>query len=142
MPDLCYTKIDPLVPDLARGSDHAAGIDLYCTRNVWLEPNDAEIVRCGIAVAIPEGHFGLVTARSGLGFKQGIASHIGIVDADFRGELQVKLYNHSHEEVSIPKYTRFAQLTIVPYAHLIPLQVDELSDTLRGERGYGSTGIA
>ena len=138
---LPYKKLDPSVPDLARGTTHSAGIDLINSgERVVLGPGDERIVPTGCAVAIPIGALGLVTVRSKFGFGYGLASHIGVIDADYRGEIKVKLFNHSRESVAIEPFERVAQLTIIPFLALAPKEVSELDETERGASGFGSTG--
>lgn len=137
---LKYTKLDPSFPDLKRGSEFSAGIDLYTCSDILLEPYDSTIVSCGITVEIPLGHFGQVSTRSGHGFKLGLASHHGVIDADYRGEVKLKLYSHD-QPVSISKFDRVCQLIIIPFYHCKPELVEELSETERGIHGYGSTGL-
>lgn len=159
-----YVKIDKNMPDFIRGSEYSAGTDLYSTEEDFvLYPGCETIVSTGCHIEIPEGYWGHISVRSGLGFKQNISSHIGVVDADFRGELKVKLFhfmdmykvseiddetglikmynevwlNHGLE---IKKYDRIANLVIVPYLKCDFVEVDSLSETVRGEGGYGSTG--
>jgi len=138
---LPYLKLDPNLPDLKRGSLHAAGIDLYnAGPDLWIVAHSSQVIPAGIKVAIPEGYYGHVAVRSGLGFNKGLASHIGVVDADFRGKVRIKLFNHSNVDVEIKQYDRVAQLVILPYLHCHPVEVEELPETERGEGGYGSTG--
>lgn len=137
---LRYKKLDQNLPHLKRGSERAAGIDLFnAGPTIEIPPLKSMILSNGIAIEIPDDHFGLVTVRSGLGMR-GLASHIGVIDSDFRGELRTKLFNFGHEGVVIKQYERIANLVIIPYYHCYPLLMSELSDTIRGENGYGSTG--
>lgn len=126
------------------GSEFAAGADLYaCTdAAVTIEPNKTELIHTGIAMEIPVGYAGLIYARSGLASKKGLApaNKVGVVDADYRGEIMVALHNHSEKSATIEPGERIAQLVIAPYITGIFHQVDELSDTIRGEGGFGSTG--
>lgn len=136
-----YTKTDPELPDLEYHSEGAAGIDLYAASPITIPMLSSEIIPCGVSIEIPSGHFGLVTIRSGLGFKHSLATHIGIIDSDYRGECLVKIYNHGTEPVKIKRYQRIANLVIVPCTQVKPVLVAELSSTDRGEKGFGSTGI-
>lgn len=135
-----YIKIDPDVPDLKRGTPNSAGVDLYnCDNAFTIHPGKNAIFNTGIKVEIPEGYFGLCTIRSGLGFKYGVSSHIGIIDSDYRGAMRVKIFN-AGEAITIDKYERICQLVIVPYDMSEPELVDSLEESERGENGYGSTG--
>ena len=91
---------------------------------------------------IPIGYAGLIYARSGLASKRGLApaNKVGVIDSDYRGEIMVALHNHSTESQTIEPNERIAQLVITPYIQAAFNEVDELSDTVRGEGGFGSTG--
>lgn len=138
---LPYVKINTDVSNLVRGSEHAAGLDLTnAGYDTILWPKSNAAFDTGVKVAIPEGYFGLVTIRSGLAFKHGLSAHIGVIDADYRGEIRVLLFNTSESAVRIESGQRIAQLIIVPYLHCVPSEVDTLPSTERGEGGFGSTG--
>ena len=126
------------------GTEYAAGADLYaCLENpITIEPGKTEFSHTGIALEIPEGYAGLVYARSGLSCKKGLApaNKVGVIDADYRGEIMVALHNHSDEAVTLENSERVAQLVITPFLGAIFNEVDELSDTVRGVGGFGSTG--
>ncbi len=135
-----------------RGSDYAAGYDLYA-KNVFLDDDSADYelqvlpgktlkVGTGIAVELPKGTFGAIYARSGLGINHGIvpANCVGIIDEDYRGEIVVALHNHSDKPFFFKFGDRIAQLIIQPYIAADVNVVDELSDTDRGNGGFGSTG--
>lgn len=135
-----YTKMDPNLPDLEYHSEGAAGLDLCAAAPINILGLTSEIIPTGINCEIPEGHFGLVTIRSGLGFNHSLATHIGIIDSDYRGELKVKIYNHSTHPVQIKRYQRIANFVIVPCTQVQPVLVAELEQTNRGAAGFGSTG--
>jgi dUTP pyrophosphatase len=124
------------------GSDYAAGADLYACNAVTVEPGATEFVQTGLALEVPAGYAGLVYARSGLACKKGLApaNKVGVIDADYRGEIMVALYNHSSQAVEIEPGERVAQLVITPYLTAVFEETEELSDTVRGEGGFGSTG--
>lgn len=126
------------------GTEFSAGADLYaCLENpITIEPGKTEFIHTGIALEIPEGYAGLVYARSGLSCKKGLApaNKVGVIDADYRGEIMVALHNHSDEAVTLENSERVAQLVITPFLGAIFNEVDELSDTVRGVGGFGSTG--
>lgn len=126
------------------GSTFAAGADLYACMDepMTINPGETQFVKTGIALEIPEGYAGLIYARSGLACKQGLApaNKVGVVDADYRGEIMVALHNHSNESKTIEPKERIAQLVITPFLAANFTEVDTLSDTVRGEDGFGSTG--
>lgn len=127
------------------GSQFAAGADLYALTNgetVTFASGETKLIKTGIAMEIPEGYAGLIYARSGIANKRGLApsNKVGVVDSDYRGEIMVSLHNHSNEEQSITDGERIAQLVIAPFLKVEYTEVDELTDTERGEGGFGSTG--
>ena len=126
------------------GSEFAAGADLYALIDEPVEflPSETKLIHTGIAMEIPEGYAGLIYARSGLASKKGLApaNKVGVVDADYRGEIMVALHNHSSETVSIEPNERIAQLVVTPFLKAIYNEVDDLNETVRGEGGFGSTG--
>ena len=126
------------------GSEYAAGADLYaCIDEITeFEPGETRLIPTGLAMEIPIGYAGLIYARSGLASKKGLApaNKVGVVDADYRGEIMVALHNHSTEKKSIEPKERIAQLVIAPYLTAVFNETDELNDTVRGDGGFGSTG--
>lgn len=129
-----------VVPTFANPGD--AGADLYSLESVTIEARSQKLVRTGIALEIPLGYMGLIRPRSGLATKLGIGMNSsGVVDAGYRGEISVTLINHSDKPHNISPGQRIAQIVFVPVISGFDFQVvDELSDTQRGEGGYGSTG--
>lgn len=130
-----------------RGSEYAAGYDLYAeippeTKVAGIHPGETIKFRTGIAVAIPEGFFGAIYARSGLSTKKGLrpANCVAVIDSDYRGEIIVSLHNDSDKVWSIENHDRIAQLVIQEFWPIDFVEVDELDDTDRGEDGFGSTG--
>jgi dUTP pyrophosphatase len=126
-----------------RAYDGDAGLDLTACDRVTLAPGARAVVPTGIAVAIPDGHAGLVVPRSGLAAEHGlsIVNAPGLIDAGYRGELLVVLHNTDRERAfTVEPGMRIAQLVVVPVPQLRLLEVEELSATHRGERGYGSSG--
>ena len=125
-------------------SDLAAGADLYaCTDGeVRILPGETVLIPTGIAAAIPAGYAGFVFARSGLSVKMGLApaNKVGVIDADYRGEILVALYNQSGQVRLVRGGDRIAQLVILPVPTADFIEVGELPDTARGEGGFGSTG--
>ena len=126
------------------GSKFAAGADLYSAEDadVVIEPSETKFIGTGLAMEIPEGYVGLVYARSGLACKRGLApaNKVGVVDSDYRGEIKVALHNHGKEAQTVEKGERIAQMVIAPYLSVNYEEADVLSETERGEGGFGSTG--
>ena len=126
------------------GSAYAAGADLYAceSEDIVIAPSETKLIHTGIAMEIPEGLVGLIYARSGLASKKGLApaNKVGVVDADYRGEVMVALHNHGKEAQSIEPGERIAQMVIAPYITANFILSDSLDDTERGEGGFGSTG--
>jgi dUTP pyrophosphatase len=120
-----------------------AGADLTANEDVWLRPRTFRVIGTDTSVAIPEGHFGLVAGRSGLGIRYGIAlvNGIGVIDAGYRGEIQVGLVNHSDTPFHIMPGDRIAQLIIVPFVSASFAAVKQLEASVRGIGGLGSTGV-
>lgn len=126
------------------GSSEAAGADLYaCLEGpVTIAPGQTAFIPTGLAMALPSSYVGLVCARSGIACKRGLApaNKVGVIDSDYRGEFLVALHNHGSEAQSVEPGERIAQLLIVPVLTPGFAQVQELSDTRRGDGGFGSTG--
>ena len=126
------------------GSAYAAGADLYACieSDVVVKPHETVLIPTGIAIELPEGLAGLIYARSGLATKKGLApaNKVGVVDCDYRGEVKVSLHNHSEIPQTVAVGERVAQLVITPYVTAEFVTVDELSETVRGAGGFGSTG--
>ena len=128
----------------SRGSDSAAGYDLSAdiSSDVIIKPHETKLIGTGISVAIPDGYFGGIYARSGLSLREGLrpANCTGVIDSDYRGEIKVSLHNDSNEARTISPQERIAQLVIMPYLEVAFDEVSELNDTIRGTGGFGSTG--
>ncbi|MGN0467118.1 MAG: dUTP diphosphatase [Acutalibacteraceae bacterium] len=126
------------------GSDCAAGADLYACLNERMEilPGETKFVNTGICIELPLGLVGLVYARSGLSCKRDLApaNKVGVIDCDYRGEIMVALHNHGKEARTIEPGERIAQLVVMPYVTADFIECQELSETVRGEGGFGSTG--
>ena len=124
-----------------RGSKDAAGLDLYCPFHIKAPADSQKKIPLGIAVEIPKGHMGLLAPRSSMSKTPlRCANSVGIIDADYRGELSIAYENISCSDYMIFRGDRIAQLIIVPVAMVDVLEVDELSQTERCAGGYGSTG--
>lgn len=128
----------------AYGSEFAAGADLYACldSDVEIQPHQTAVIPTGIALELPLGYAGLIYARSGLATKKGLApaNKVGVVDCDYRGEVKVALHNHSEIAQTVSAGERVAQLVITPYLTAEFVLKDELSQTVRGAGGFGSTG--
>ncbi|MCD8372714.1 MAG: dUTP diphosphatase [Clostridia bacterium] len=128
----------------AYGSEYAAGADLYACleQDVTIPAGETAVIPTGIALELPVGYAGLIYARSGLATKKGLApaNKVGVVDCDYRGEVKVALHNHSAAPQTVAAGERVAQLVITPYITAVFEEKDELSSTVRGEGGFGSTG--
>jgi dUTP pyrophosphatase len=132
---------DAIVPTQAHAGD--AGSDLYAVEGAVLEPGGRAKVPTGVAVAIPEGHAGLVLPRSGLAHKHGITltNTPGLIDSGYRGELQVLMLNTDREATyEVKPGDRIAQLMIVAFAAPEWSEVEEFDETTRGDGGFGSSG--
>jgi dUTP pyrophosphatase len=139
MQDLPILKLDPKATLPTRAHHDDAGLDLYALEGATLAPGEGGLVRTGVASAIPAGHVGLVADRSSLA-KRGLKTAGGVIDAGYRGELGVVLWNISGKPQSLAAGERVAQLLIVPIATPAPLEVKSLNETARGTGGFGSTG--
>lgn len=126
------------------GTEGAAGADLYACLDaeVSIHPGQTVKIPTGVALEVPQGCAGLVYARSSMGVKRDLApaNKVGVIDSDYRGEIMVMLHNHGSQVRQVAHGERIAQLLITPVYTPGFLQVEELSDTLRGEGGFGSTG--
>ena len=139
-----FKKLRPDAKVPVYGSKDAAGADLYAcsAEEITIQAGETVLIPTGIAVAIPQGYVGLIFARSGLGIKRGIApaNKVGVIDADYRGEIMVGLHNHSGVDQIIAPYERIAQMAIVPFLQVSYEEAEDLNETDRGAGGFGSTG--
>lgn len=144
MPTVNIKKLDEKAIMPHYGSEFAAGADLCALSDeqIVIKPHETVMIHTGIAAEIPEGYAGLIYARSGIASKRGLApaNKVGVIDADYRGEIMVALHNHSQSDAVIEPHERIAQLVITPFLKAEFVQTDELSDTVRGAGGFGSTG--
>lgn len=129
-----------------RGSAYAAGYDLYACLDadtVTINPHETVKIGTGLSIEVPEGYFGGIFARSGLAANRGLrpANCVGVADSDYRGEYIIALYNDSDSVQTINQNERIAQLVIIPFLSVTFEETEELSDTKRGNGGFGSTGI-
>lgn len=126
------------------GSAEAAGADLYACLDepVTVEPGKTAWIPVGFAMEVPRGCAGFVYARSGMACKKGLApaNKVGVIDSDYRGPVTVVLYNHGDEPQTITHGERIAQMVITPVLTPAYEEADDLSDSVRGQGGFGSTG--
>jgi len=126
------------------GSAYAAGADLAACLDgpVTIAPSETRLVPTGLAMEIPMGYAGFIYARSGLASKRGLApaNKVGVVDADYRGEVMVALHNHSGKAQEIAPGERVAQFVVTPFLRVDYAWAEALEDTGRGAGGFGSTG--
>lgn len=123
-----------------RGSQYAAGLDLYACRGIVVPAGGFIDVATGLATAIPLGYYGRIAPRSGLAAKFGIDTLAGVIDSDYRGELICVLVNHSDQDFVVKVGDRIAQFVIEAIITPQPQLVDQLEQTARGDGGFGSTG--
>ena len=140
--EVAFQKLrdDAVVP--SRAYDGDAGLDLSACERVVLGPGERAMVSTGLAVAVPDGFAGFVQPRSGLASRHGltIVNTPGLVDSGYRGELRVVLLNtDTHEPFVVEPGMRIAQLVVVPVASVDPIEVEELPESERGVRGFGSS---
>jgi dUTP pyrophosphatase len=128
---------EAVLPTRAHPGD--AGMDLYGLEDTTIEPGQGKMLRTGIAMAIPQGFVGLVSDRSSMA-KRGIKSAGGVIDAGYRGEVHIVLWNISRETAQLKKGERIAQLLILPIATPAVKEVSSLDETSRGTKGVGSSG--
>lgn len=144
MPIVNIKKLNSKAVVPTYGSLYSAGADLYACidENVVINPHTTVLIKTGLSIEIPEGYAGLIYARSGLASKKGLApaNKVGVVDSDYRGEVMVALHNHSDLPAEVESGERVAQLVIAPFLKAEFNVVESLSDTDRGEGGFGSTG--
>ena len=120
-----------------------AGYDLYSTEDAWLRPHERRLFKTNIAMEIPDGYYGRVAPRSGLAFKHGIDVLAGVIDQTYRGDIGVILYNTNGGDdtnsVQIKEGQAIAQIIIENCAKAKFIEVADLDDTARGDKGYGSS---
>ena len=144
MEKLKVKKLDKRAILPTYGTKFSAGADLYALSDgaVEIAPHETQFMHTGLAMEIPSGYVGFVCARSGIALKRGLApaNKVGVIDSDYRGELQVPLVNLSREPYTVAPGERIAQLVVAPVCRPVVEEVEELTQTARGEGGFGSTG--
>lgn len=137
-------RLDPDLPMPRYAHEGDAGLDLYAAEDAILAPFERALIATGIAVAIPQGFAGFVQPRSGLAIKQGLSlvNTPGLIDSHYRGEIKVIAINlDATTPIAVTRGDKIAQLVIQPVACVQLESVDELDVTVRGEGGFGSTGV-
>ena len=131
---------DGLIPKRMRRGD--AALDCYVREDVTIEPGEVQLVPLGFKMAIPEEYVGLLSIRSGSALNAGlmVANAPGVIDSNFRGEVQAVVYNRLQDAVTVYRGERIAQLTILPSPSFAVEESDQLDVTIRGEAGFGSSG--
>lgn len=137
-------KLNPNAIIPTYGTEFSAGADLYACLEApaMINAGETTFIKTGLAMEIPLNYAGLIYARSGLACKKGLApaNKVGVIDADYRGEVIVALHNHSKDNIVVEHGERIAQLVIAPFLTAQFEETDELEDTIRGTGGFGSTG--
>ncbi len=126
------------MPKYLRTGD--AAMDLYACEPKIIQPNQRELISTGIAMAIPQGNVGLIWDRSGMAANHGLKSMGGVIDSNYRGEIKVILHNLTAQPFVVEKGMRIAQMLIQKIEQKEILEVQELDESVRGEKGFGSTG--
>lgn len=137
---LSFKKLDERATLPSRGSALAAGLDLSSIEGLIIEPKERCLARTGLAVGIPEGHYGRIAPRSGLALRTGLDVLSGVIDADYRGEIGCLLYNTGDETITLPAQSKICQLIIEKIITPEPVWANEIDETDRGSGGFGSTG--
>lgn len=137
---LLVKKLRPDAELPTRGSEGAAGYDLYAIESGTIPPNKRAIVGTGLAMTVPEGCYGRIAPRSGLAVKHSIGVLAGVADRDYTAEYKVVMFNHGESEYVYKKGDRIAQLVIERISTPTVVEVVDLYKSARGEGGFGSTG--
>ena len=123
----------------------SSGMDsqAYISEEIILKPGERKLIPTGLSVAIPENLEIQIRPRSGLAYKKGISvvNTPGTIDSDYRGEIKVLLINLGKEDFIIKKFERIAQMVVCPITKVVLSETNDLPDTIRGEGGFGSTGV-
>ena len=137
-------KLNDLAKLPTRGSDYAAGYDLYAATNynIEIQPHTTVKIGTGLSFELPQGTFAAIFPRSGIATKRGLrpANCVGVCDSDYRGEYIVALHNDTNEVQIIEPQERIAQMILLPFIEMNFNEVEDLSDTDRGDGGFGSSG--
>jgi len=137
-------RLDPGLPLPSYAHVGDAGMDLFAAEKAVLRPFERRLIPTGIAVSIPEGHAGFVQPRSGLAIKHGLSlvNTPGLIDSHYRGEIKVIAINlDASAPIEVNRGDKIAQFVVQPVVSAVLVEVDELDETVRGEGGFGSTGV-
>jgi len=134
-------KLSPtaILPSYAHTDD--AGLDLCADETIIIQPGERQLIPTGLAMAIPSGYVGLIWDKSGIASQHGLKTMAGVIDAGYRGEVKILVYNLSNQPYTVQARTKIAQMLIQPVEQKRILEVPELDDTSRGAGGFGSTGM-
>ena len=132
-------KLNPEAVIPTRNNPEDAGLDLCSVEQVTIPKGEGKMIGTGIAIELPENTVGMICDRSSMG-KKGLKVHGGIIDVPYRGEMKIVLWNHSGTDYEVKKGDKIAQILVIPILFPTPVEVDELSDTVRGNKGFGSSG--
>lgn len=139
--DVKIKKTDKLAVIPAYASIGASGLDLSAIDLIIINPGERTLLRTGISIELPQGYGALVMGRSGNTIKRGLFVALGLIDSDYRGEIGVMAFNATDKKMIIQQGDRIGQLVIIPTPQILLKETSELSDTERGNGGFGSTGI-
>src|SRR6202453_2321112 len=131
---------DAILPAYAHGPEEDAGMDLRSVERVVLSPGVAQGVPTGIAIELPPGAEAQVRPRSGMALKHSVTVNFGTIDPGYRGEIRVIMFNLGHQDYTVEKGDRIAQLIVAPYDPVEWQEGDDLNDSARGAGGFGSSG--
>ena len=123
-----------------KGTSLAAGYDLSSAQQVIIPANGRALIQMDLSISVPKGTYGRIAPRSGLAVKHGITTGAGVIDADYTGPIGIVLFNHGDQEFNIQEGDRIAQLILEQVANKPVIEVWELTQTQRGDKGFGSTG--
>ncbi|OCT48383.1 Deoxyuridine 5'-triphosphate nucleotidohydrolase [Cladophialophora carrionii] len=140
-PPLLIKKLSADATTPTRGSAFAAGYDLYAAKPTTIPARGKALVSTELSIATPEGTYGRIAPRSGLAAKHFIDTGAGVIDADYRGEVKVLLFNHAEADFRVDKGDRIAQLVLERIYTPEIVEVDSLEESVRGAGGFGSTGV-
>ncbi|KAK3694724.1 dUTPase-like protein [Podospora appendiculata] len=140
-PPLMVKKLSDKARLPTRGSAFAAGYDLYASKDTTVPARGKALVDTDISMAVPAGTYGRIAPRSGLASKNFIDTGAGVIDADYRGQVKVLLFNHSEADFSVKEGDRVAQLVLERIYTPDVVEVQELEESVRGAGGFGSTGV-
>lgn len=127
------------LPAYAHSTD--AGLDIYCNEEYLLKPNERRLFTTGIQIAVPQGCVGLIWDKSGLAVNNGLKTMAGVIDEGYRGEIKILVINLNDADYQVEKYSKIAQLIVQKKEAVDIEEADDLEDTIRGDNGFGSTGL-